>query len=254
MPAGLGATAAHAKSTPIPLSQLAEAACVAMAPQGWKIADVNQQSSAMTVTSPGGNLRAGFGVVGVNQAQAAGYYGGQYRSAQIFALFMTQAMFDSEPNTRPAQSLPHGFQMIPWDSANGYSGYTVFKRYALPSDPGGYVVSVYIAGAPTSEAKRLVPLSMGVATSIRCRAQLQPPPPNDFHPAQGAKCFGGECSERDAVSGDTNAILGTRYMHDPKTGQGYYVSNDDWQTNGPQGPGVYKQNGNDVTKLAPGLQ
>ncbi|HEX2593258.1 MAG TPA: hypothetical protein VHL34_17280 [Rhizomicrobium sp.] len=238
----------------VPLKQLSAGACVVLAPQGWMVRDINEQSSTLTVASPGGNLRATYGVVGVNSAQAAGYYGGQYRTPETFATYLATKMFDSEPMTRQTQALPHGFSMIPWNTASGYSGYTLFKRYPLPSDPGGYIVSVYIGAAPTGEAWRLVPLSMSIATSIRCRTQLQPPPPNDFRPAEGAKCFGSECREGDVASGDTNAILGTGYMHDPKTGQNYYTRNSDWQTNGPQGPGVYKRNGNDVTKLSPGLQ
>ena len=50
-----------------------------------------------------------------------------------------------------------------------------------------------------------------------------------------------------------NVRLEKEYCHDPATGQNYWVGpRSDWDRNGPQGPGYYTRNGNDVTKLQPG--
>ncbi len=50
-----------------------------------------------------------------------------------------------------------------------------------------------------------------------------------------------------------NVWLEKEYYHDPATGQNYWVSpSQDWEQNGPQGPGYYTRNGNDVTKLVSG--
>jgi PDZ domain len=215
--------------------------CFAMTPPGWRVADANVQASAFTVASPDGNLRASYGIVGVNSGQVAGYYGPQFRTPASFALFTSGYLFGSQASSKPPQPLPYGFQLLTWGTPNGYSGYTIFKAYPLSADPRGYIVSMYIGGAPSREVKRLVPLATAVAATIRCNTQLQPPPPS------GAR------SEGDAAARNFNSILGTGYVHDA-AGDNYYVGNENWVENGPDGPGYYKVNGNDVTKLQPGLQ
>ena len=65
--------------------------------------------------------------------------------------------------------------------------------------------------------------------------------------------MGHACGESDAAASDSNAILGTEYVHDG-AGNNYYVGAENWIENGKDGPGYYKRNGNDVTRLEPGLQ
>ena len=239
--------------TPVPLARVGAGQCQAMAPRGWRVVDIDPRSSIISLSSPSGDMRAVYGAVGIGSGQASGVYGPQFRTPFALASYLTGVTFGGQPVSRGSQAVPHGFQMINWGTMNGFSGYTLFKAYPLYGDPGGYVLSVYIGGGSSANVKRSVPMAMAVATTIQCATQFTPPPPNDFHPSRGARCFGSECSERDAASSDANAILGTRYVHDPNTGEGFYVSNDAWEENGPQGPGFYKRNGNDVTKLADGL-
>ena len=248
-PRGIG----NGPAAPVLLRPLQVGFCSAMVPQGWQVTDANREASAFTVVAPGGNLRAGYGIAAINSGQAAGYYGPQFRSPAAFAQFMSGAVFGAQAYAKSPQPMAYGFQLLTWGTQNGYSGYTIFKTYPLPSDPGGYTVSMYIGGAPSADVKRLVPLAVGVATTIRCNTQLRPPPPNDFHPARGAKCFGAECSESDVAGSDFNSILGTGYVHD-SAGNNFYVGDENWIENGKDGPGYYKSNGNDVTKLDPGLE
>ncbi len=240
-------------AAPVLLRPLRAGYCAAMAPPGWRVTDANKEASAFTVASSSGALRASYGIVGINSGQAAGYYGPQFRSPAAFAQFMGGAVFGGQAVAQPPRLMAYGFQLITWETRNGYSGFSIYKVYPLPSDPRGYIVSMYIGGAPSTQAKRLAPLAVGVATTIRCNTQLRPPPPNDFHPARGATCFGGECRESDAAGSDFNSILGTGYVHD-SAGNNFYVGDENWIENGRDGPGYYKTNGNDVTKLTPGLQ
>jgi hypothetical protein len=240
-------------AAPVALRVLQAGACSAMTPQGWQVTDSNRDSTILTVAAPGGGMRASYGIVGIGSGQAAGYYGPQFRSPAAFAQYATGVVFGAQVYGKPLPAMPHGFQTFTWGTQNGFSGYTIYKSYPLPSDPGGFIVSMYIGGAPSAQVKQLVPLAVGVAASIRCRAQLHPPPANDFHPSRGASCFGSECSEGDAAGSDFNSILGTGYVHDD-AGTNYYVGDENWIENGPQGPGYYKRNGNDVTKLQNGLQ
>ncbi len=239
--------------TPVPLMPLRVGACQAMAPAGWQVVDANREGSVFGVASPDGSLRAAYGIVGVGSGQVAGYYGPQYRTPGTFGQFLTGYLFGSQAYSKPPQPLPYGFQLLTWGTPNGFSGYSVLKTYPLPPDPGGYILSYYIGGGPASEVTRLVPLAVMVATSIRCTTQLRPPPPNDFHPARGARCFGGECREGDAAGSSLNSILGTEYVHDA-AGNNFYVGSENWIENGKDGPGYYKRNGNDVTKSQPGLE
>ncbi len=248
-----GVTQSTGLGTPVPLVPLGVGVCQAMAPPGWQVVDANQEGSVFGVASPDRSLRSAYGIVGVGTGQVAGYYGPQFRTPETFGLYLSGYLFGSQAQSRPPQPLPYGFELLNWGTPNGFSGYSVLKVYPLPADPGGYILSYYIGGGPASEATRLVPLAVMVATSIRCNTQLRPPPPNDFHPARGARCFGGECREGDAARSDLNPILGTEYVHDG-AGNNYYVGSENWIENGPNGPGYYKKNGNDVIKLQPGLE
>lgn len=250
---GRGYLGVRALGNPTPVRPLSAGYCTAMAPQNWRVIDIARESSAFTVTSPSGNMRASWGIVGVNGGQAAGYYGPQFRTPAAFTQFLIGSLFGSRVGARRGPQMPYGFQSLEWKTQNGFRGYAIFRVFPLPADPRGYILSFRIGGAPSNNARLLVPLAVSVAASIRCNTTLRPPPPNDFHPAKGAKCFGSECSEADAATRSFNSILGTGYVHDG-AGNNYYVGLENWIENGPDGPGYYKKNGNDVTKLQPGLE
>jgi hypothetical protein len=236
----------------VPLAPLRVGVCQAMAPAGWQVVDANQEGSTFTVASPDGSLRAAYGVAGVGSGQAAGLYGPQYTTPLAFGQYLTEVLFRDQVYSKPPQALPYGFQLLIWGTPSGFSGYSILKTYPLPPDPQGYILSYYIGGGPSSEVNRLIPLAVMVAVSIRCNTQLRPPP-KDFHPARGARCFGGGCSEGDAAKSTLNPILGTEYVHDG-VGNNYFVGSENWIENGKDGPGYYKRNGNDVIKLQPGLE
>jgi hypothetical protein len=82
-----------------------------------------------------------------------------------------------------------------------------------------------------------------VALTIRCTVQLQVSPG-----------YAGSGSPRASREESTyNQQLGTEYAHDPVTGENFLMSHaGDYMQNGPQGPGYYRQVGNDYRKLEPG--
>ncbi|MBN1822307.1 MAG: hypothetical protein JW833_16420, partial [Prolixibacteraceae bacterium] len=60
-------------------------------------------------------------------------------------------------------------------------------------------------------------------------------------------------NEDTEVESGYNMQLGMEYVHDPDTGENYWVSpGTDYNETGRDGPGYYKQVGNDIKKLLPG--
>jgi hypothetical protein len=98
-------------------------------------------------------------------------------------------------------------------------------------------------------AKTLKPLwerqgadAIAVALSIRSVVQLR---------SGGSSNTGS--SEESTVESGYNMQLGREYVHDPDTGENYWVSpSQDYDENGKDGPGYYKRVGVDQKKLSEG--
>ncbi len=134
----------------------------------------------------------------------------------------------------------------------GHRGYALF--YTFPGvDPGGYGVIMRIAIGGLSDSKQMSTAG-AVSAATRCTVTLHPPleqatyePPKEDHGVGKTADGSGD------LAGTYNAQLGTGWVHDA-AGNNYNVDvTSDYHETGPDGPGYYKVNGNDVTKLQPGL-
>jgi hypothetical protein len=93
-------------------------------------------------------------------------------------------------------------------------------------------------------------LTAGVAASIRCRTQFQPP--HDYFTVEAADAGAGVDGNGDDAG--YNPHLGTEPANDPTTGENYLVDPSvNWSETGPDGPGYYVQKGGgDYQKLEAG--
>ena len=89
-----------------------------------------------------------------------------------------------------------------------------------------------------------------VALSIRGHAVLHQSPGGLYHYTPSSDNHSGN-ADGDNPLKDYNVQLGTQWFHD-ENGNNYNVDPATATVNGPDGEGVYKVNGNDVTKLIPG--
>ena len=126
----------------------------------------------------------------------------------------------------------------------------VFYRIYPSQSPREYVESVYWAVAKKREWQTRIRIAAGVAVSIRCVTQLQLTPSGPVHPSRSAK---GRTRPGCGAGGNLRGYqkeLGTQYAHSPSTGQNFLKDpTTQWNENGPQGPGYYRQVGNSYEKL-----
>lgn len=247
-------TAAAASPGLVPLTELSSGACRTFAPEGWKITDQNKDGTTLTVASADGSLIGAYGAMAINSGQVQGLYGPQFRSPEAIGAYLIKALTNEDPQMAPDAEAVGAYQAVKFTSATR-SGYYLFYRFPVPADPGGFGLILRIAIGHAGDAHS-VGVAGAAAAAIRCTATLHPPTGPVYHAprdtAHGADRSGGG-SDSD-LAGTYNAQLGTGWVHDPATGQNYNVDvTSDWRENGPQGAGYYKQNGNDVTRLEPGM-
>lgn len=237
---------------PVPLAALDSGTCKTFAPEGWRITDQNKDGTVLTVSSPDGKAMGSYGGAALSSGHAAGIYGEQFRTPESVARYMVGLLTREEVRMDPASEQVGIYQATKFTSAT-HSGYVLLYRFAVPADPGGFGIIVRIAIGAAGDPKS-VGVAGAVAAATRCNAVLHPSDgpvyhaPRDDHGA-GSTGAGGDAD----MAGTYNAQLGTGWVHDD-TGRNYNVDvAGDWR-DGPDGPGYYKQNGNDLTKLTPGLQ
>lgn len=145
-----------------------------------------------------------------------------------------------------------GYNMVTFQNAYGnVVGLWTHFPAGNSMDPRAFVV-VQRAGAVLKGGDvRRMHAGVAVAMSIRCNVAFHAPPPADYTKGLGQQ--GRRPAREEDVASEYNKELGMEYVHDPQTGQNYWVSpSRDYRENGPQGPGYYKQDGNFVKKLQPG--
>jgi hypothetical protein len=135
-----------------------------------------------------------------------------------------------------------------------HKGYVLVYSIPIAGDPGGYVVEMRIAiGSP--DDPHSVAEAGSVAAAMRCVVKPKPAQTFDISRSTSSTHNTGKSGDDDVtMAGTYNAQLGTGWVHDPATGDNYNVDvTNDYSTNGPDGPGFYKRNGNDLIKLENGL-
>lgn len=235
----------------VPVAVVQSGHCSAYAPAGWNVQS-NPQGSAIDLISPDGRAYAGWGVRAVNRAMAP-FYGPMHGDPETAAAFMAGQVLQKvlgDPSgvryTAPPQSFLGYFVLRRFESARS-QGLLFYRAYPGMS-PEEYVGSTYFAMADKSLGPGALKTAAGVVTSIRCQTQLIPrrndgPAAGSGRDGKRAGC-GGEGSLR-----GYNKELGHQYAHS-RTGENFLLDpSSQWQENGPQGAGYYRQDGNFQEKL-----
>jgi len=238
----------------VPLQPVRNQFCRALTPAGWTVIDQDDRGTTFSVASPDRSAIATYGIVGVNRGQVAGAYGPQYRTPALLAQFLAASVVGAKTVTVTGMRAFNGMQVMNFAGGNK-RGVAIYRIYPLPSDPGGYVISVRIAtGASAGE----VSTGGAVAASIDCKTAFKAPRGGyaEVHAKSAEtgisqRCKTGDCSDAD-LAGTYNSQLGTGYVHS-ESGTNYLVDPaNDYRETGPEGPGYYRQAGNTLEKLLPG--
>ncbi len=237
---------------PVPRQPIRGGPCLTFAPAGWRIVDQNRDGTVFTLSSGDGRMLASYAGVAIGGGQAAGYYGPQFRTPETFAFYAVGVLTGEQAQAAGPEEPVGPYRAIRFRTGSR-QGYVLLYRFRAP-DPQGYGVVMRIAAAPLGQP-HAIGVAGAVAAATRCAAILHPSTgpvwraPRDSHGAGSTgKGSGGD------IVGDYNAQLGTGWVHDA-AGNNYNVDvAGDWSENGPDGPGFYKRNGNDVAKLEPGLE
>lgn len=244
---GLGAAG------PIALQPLQGRFCRALAPDGWAIVDQDDRGSTITLASADQQMKAAYGIPGVSSGLVQGFYGPQYQTPDAYAQFLASILAGQQLQASGPQDFM-GVRVLNFQGATDV-GFAIYRVYPLIGDPGGYVLSARIAIAPSQQMEGI---AGAVAATINCTTILAPPSggyaqvqPRNDDVGTSSKCKAGACDDSD-LAGTYNVQLGTGYVHSD-TGQNYLVDpSTDYHDTGPDGPGYYRQVGNNVEKLVPG--
>lgn len=238
---------------PVPLAPVQGQFCHALAPDGWTIVDQDDRGSTVTLASADGQMKAAYGVAAVNSGQVQGYYGAQYQTPQAYASFLAGTLAGEELQASDPQEF-NGMQVLNFQGGSAV-GFAIYRVFPLDADPGGYILSIRIAIAPSQQ---LEGIAGAVAATTVCSTILKPPEggyaqvqprADDIGTSDG--CKSGSCDDSD-LAGTYNVQLGTGWVHS-ETGENYLVDPaSDYHDTGPDGPGYYRQNGNFLEKLTPG--
>ena len=223
--------------------------CSAYMPNDWSFSN-NQQASTAEALSSDRSMYAGWGILSVNKAMEP-YYGPLYGDPEKSIMYLTSQIFqqhlgDSSPvsyTSGPEDFL--GYFSLRAISSQRFEGWVFYKIY--PMGPMEYIESVYWAVGARSPGQQKARIAAGVTVSLRCQTQFRPP---DYSSGGGGEKAGRNgCGTGGALTGYQKE-LGTQYAHSRETGENYLFDVSQWQENGTQGPGYYREKGGgDYEKL-----
>jgi hypothetical protein len=232
---------------PIALESVQGARCTALAPKGWAVTNESADSSGVDLASSDGQVIASyliFAVAGVMQNNASP--GMDFRSPELSMQTILQGFGQYPGRFSGSRPTEYGYNAVDFQNTLG-SGSALWYAFPIASDadPNAYAEVIRSGGVVNGGDQRRIAEGLAVALTIRCRVALRAPAPSEA----GEAAFG---SEEEAAS-SYNKELGMEDVHDPRTGENYWVSpSTDYHQLGPEGPGYYKQVGNLLTKLEPG--
>lgn len=226
-------------------------ACSALTPaQGWGWSET--PASPYWTASVRQDDRLGvWGILGIDRAMEGWYadsYGDLYSSPDASLQYLANVLVGSLGDgattswSGPAESLGD-YAWRPFQSQS-IRGVVVFRLWDLGTvgpyvEGQSYIENFYFALTPVEEWEAAWEVTAQTALSISCTAEISSQTGLDA------------ASESDAASGDTNSILGTEYVHDHNC-TNYLVSDVDWVTDGPDGPGYYAMVGGEWELLQSG--
>lgn len=254
-------------STAFQVVTRSDGGCQAMAPADW-LMQAGAQQSGLDLWNPSRTLAVSYLVYPVNTA--IGPYAGAYappmndpdlhspdprRVIRAMLRYMV-GRYGGAPDLEltadpPEVSPPYTVVTYRGSTHSGVAVYAAFPGL----DPRTYVLPFRVAVM----ANRYWPEKAGglaqIALSIRCVTRLRAPPDADVESRVVRSRPRGASGKGRSKEGDEagyNPWRGSEWVHDPKTGDNFNVTASHWSNTGPDGPGYYKRNGNDITKLVPG--
>jgi hypothetical protein len=233
--------------------------CTFLAPEAWSV-DVASQSSGIDIYNSDRTMFASYLVYPVNTAMGP-YAWGYQPPMNDPNRYSRDPRLVVRALLRPAV-VPHGgaadmdFTADPPENLAPYTAVTLRGSThsalviytAVAGDAQNYVVPVRAAIMSNQHWPAMAGALARMALNIRCQAQFKVPSGTDVEARLGKRRDNKE--EGDEVG--YNPWRGSENMHDPSTKTNYIVTQDQWSATGPDGPGYYKRNGNDLIKLAPG--
>jgi len=220
----------------------------AIAPKDWAMVAGDQ--GGVDLGGPDRKTYAGSCILPVNR-QMQGYYGPTYGTPDMSMAMITAKMLMGAGHsgdfryTSPPMRFDGFFVQRSFETSDA-RGQIFYHIYGNVNTE--YIESYRLAITGRDVWKKKGPIAIAVALSIHASVALHPSA-NNYNPYGGG---GGETGDEPDPLKDYNKELGTQYYHDPNTGDNYWVDPATAVVNGPAGEGVYKSNGNDVTKLVPG--
>ena len=218
--------------------------CYAFAPADWGITGTRQEGDALDMFSADRNSYAGYLIVGVQGNLTTGYYGQTYGTPERYL----HTILSNNGNNNVSYGEPvrdgFGYTILPFELGGtaGVKGVVFYKVWSVPGDPYGYIMAIRTAKTVKNLWKSKGSQAVSVALSIRSVVQFQ----------SGGNYSSGNTEEK-KVESEYNVQLGMEYVHDPDTGENYWVNPaKDYDETGLYGPGYYKHTGNDIKKLVPG--
>jgi len=230
-----------------PLRVLTSNGAMALAPAGWTMS-ANDRGS-VDMRSGDGASYAGWGGLAINR-QMESYYGKMYGppedSIQAIMSKALQSTGEDGDVEYTSDTAKVGYFTRRDFETSSKSGAIFYHIYGDPNSQ--YVESFYVCYTDSARWKKLQPTLMNVALSIRGHVVLHPAPGGEYHYTPGGHGSNSGDKDNEDPLKDYNVQLGTQWFHDDD-GNNYNVDPATATMNGPDGEGVYKVNGNDVTRL-----
>jgi hypothetical protein len=241
-PAWLQAQVRSARPHPTEVVPFHGQYCASVGPQGWRVVAENPQRSAFGAdfSAADGKAQGGYQIFpggalnplpgaqtpeGAVAITLSGFGAQQVRFGQRHQL--ERNVYEVFYTAQQAEGVAY-YQVIPEPQ-----GFMIVLRIAY----------TYLGGWGQRGAE-----ASAVMRSLRCNVPYVPPPADP--PSLNSKRAASQAGDGDS---QYNTWLEKEYYHDPQTGENYWVSpSEDWDQNGPEGPGYYARRGNQEVKLQPG--
>jgi len=226
--------------------------CVAFAPAGWAVVAENAQRVAFGADLSSGDGRAAAGYSVFAAGTLSHMRGTETPDGAVAYSLSRMGRLPTQFSNK--KQLAQNTFLVEFQNSvsHGVAFYEVF-----PSGNGGYVIVMRTANsAPADWQKRGMEAS-AVARSLHCHVPNVPPSPDPPSLNGGGSKHKNEGGDGDENGGESNSLynrwLDKEYYHNPRTGENFWVSpSHDWVQNGPDGPGYYAQDGNNMVKLDSG--
>jgi len=229
--------------------------CRQMVPAGW-LSGTNKEGSALDLWDQDKTMYAGWGIFAVNTSMGPFYDKELYNKdpqrsiLRIGSMIVTNTfggnaklVFTDEINEQF-----NGYHLRSV-SAGNYKGVVLYRIFPGDGFSYNYIEAVRFAITRNDIWDQKGELVAGVAASIACTTILLPSEAPSL--PKGSSLKSSAASKNKKNDYGYNVQLGTEYCHNPRTGENFRVSSENWST-GPGGEGYYGMAGNERIKMSPG--